>query len=347
VSAVSVEAGSDGAEGAAPAESVPEDWASATGAPKASADQSNAAHKEGTKRGAGIAANRFLAGGRRPGELGILGYSRRSHNPLHRRNNPVPELPEVETTRRGVAPHVERQKVTAVRIYDHRLRWPVPRDLPRRLVGRKIDRVDRRSKYLLFRVGADTLLVHMGMTGSLRIFTRPPPKEAHDHVDLEFANGVVLRYRDPRRFGAMLWSPGAATEHRLLARLGVEPLGPEFDADYLHRAMRARRAAIKLVLMDSHVVVGVGNIYANESLFRAGIRPERAAHRIGRDRLGRLAQAVRETLAEAIAKGGSTLRDYVDSRGEPGYFQLHYCGTHIRMRRLGARATYYCVRCQR
>jgi formamidopyrimidine-DNA glycosylase len=271
----------------------------------------------------------------------------------------MPELPEVETTRRGVAPHVERQKVTAVRIYDHRLRWPVPRDLPRRLVGRKVDRLDRRSKYLLFRIGADTLLVHMGMTGSLRVFTDPPPKETHDHVDLEFANGVVLRYRDPRRFGAMLWSPGEAGDHRLLARLGVEPFAPEFDAAYLHRALRGRRAAIKLVLMDSHVVVGVGNIYANEALFRAGIRPDRAANRIGRARLGRLTLAVRDTLAEAIAKGGSTLRDYVDSRGEPGSFQLDYyvygrkgepcriCGTPIRMKRLGNRATYYCVRCQR
>jgi formamidopyrimidine-DNA glycosylase len=231
--------------------------------------------------------------------------------------------------------------------------------LPRRLIGRRVERVDRRSKYLLFRVGNDTLLVHMGMTGSLRVFTEPPPREAHDHIDLEFANGVVLRYRDPRRFGAMLWSPAAAGEHRLLARLGVEPFAPEFDGDYLFRATRGRRAAIKLALMDSHVVVGVGNIYANESLFRAGIRPDRPAHRVGRARLARLAMAVRDTLAEAIAKGGSTLRDYVDSRGEPGYFQLEYyvygrqgdpcriCGTPIRMRRLGARATYYCVRCQR
>jgi formamidopyrimidine-DNA glycosylase len=271
----------------------------------------------------------------------------------------MPELPEVETTRRGVAPHVERQKVTAVRVYDHRLRWPVPRDLPRRLVGRKVDRVERRSKYLLFRIGVDTLLVHMGMTGSLRVFTDPPPRETHDHVDLEFANGVVLRYRDPRRFGAFVWSPGKAGDHRLLARLGVEPFAPEFDDAYLHRAMRGRRAAIKLVLMDSHVVVGVGNIYANESLFRAGIRPDRAANRVGRARLARLAMAVRDTLAEAIAKGGSTLRDYVDSRGEPGYFQLDYyvygrkgepcriCGTPIRASRLGSRATYYCIRCQR
>jgi formamidopyrimidine-DNA glycosylase len=271
----------------------------------------------------------------------------------------MPELPEVETTRRGVAPHVERQKVTAVRVYDRRLRWPVPRDLARRLIGRTIDRVDRRSKYLLFRIGADTLLVHMGMTGSLRVFTQAPPRQPHDHVDLEFDNGVVLRYRDPRRFGAVLWSPGSATEHRLLANLGVEPFASEFDADYLYRAMRGRTAAIKLALMDSHLVVGVGNIYANESLFRAGIRPVRAANRVARARLARLVVAVRDTLTEAIAKGGSSVRDYVDSNGESGSFQLDYyvygregepcrvCGRPIRMLRLGGRATYYCPSCQR
>lgn len=271
----------------------------------------------------------------------------------------MPELPEVETTRCGVAPHVERQKVTAVRVYDRRLRWPVPRDLARRLVGRTVDRVDRRSKYLLFRIGADTLLVHMGMTGSLRVFTQLPPKQPHDHVDLEFDNGVVLRYRDPRRFGAVLWSPGSATEHRLLARLGVEPFAPEFDAGYLYGAIRGRTGAIKLALMDSHLVVGLGNIYANESLFRAGIRPDRAANRVGRARLARLVDAVRATLTEAIAKGGSSLRDYVDSRGEPGNFQLDYyvygregepcrvCGAPIRAFRSGGRATYYCPHCQR
>ena len=270
----------------------------------------------------------------------------------------MPELPEVETTRRGVAPHVERQKVTAVRIYDRRLRWPVPRDLPRRLVGRVIDRVDRRSKYLLFRLGLDTLIVHLGMTGSLRVYRDPPPKRVHDHVDLEFANGVILRYHDPRRFGAMLWSPRSAHAHPLLAALGPEPFAPQFDADYLYGATRKRRAAIKLVLMDSHVVVGVGNIYANESLFRAGIHPARAANRISRERFGRLVDAVRETLTNAIAKGGSTLRDYVDSSGEPGTFQLDYyaygragepcrvCRSTLHSARLGGRATAYCPACQ-
>jgi formamidopyrimidine-DNA glycosylase len=271
----------------------------------------------------------------------------------------MPELPEVETTRRGLAPHVEQQKVTAVRVYDRRLRWPVPRDLSRRLVGRTVDRVDRRSKYLLFRLGADTLIVHMGMTGSLRVFRAAPPKQAHDHVELEFANGVVLRYRDPRRFGAMLWSPGSSAPHPLLAKLGVEPFSDLFTADCMYRALRPRRVAIKLALMDSHLVVGVGNIYANEALFRAGIRPRRGANRLSRPQLARLVAAVRATLTDAIAKGGSTLRDYVDSQGEPGYFQLEYyvygragapcrvCGAPIRSVRLGGRATFYCPRCQR
>ena len=270
----------------------------------------------------------------------------------------MPELPEVETTRRGIAPYVEGQKVTAVRLYDRRLRWPVPEDLPQRLVGRVVEKVERRSKYLLFRLGTDTLLIHLGMTGSLRIHREAPPKRVHDHVDLEFGNGVVLRYHDPRRFGAVLWSPGAA-HHPLLAGLGPEPLGPEFDPDHLFHATRNRRAAIKLALMDNRVVVGVGNIYANESLFRAGIRPTRAANRISRQRMRLLREAVRETLADAIAKGGSTLRDYVDSDGAAGYFQFHYfvygregrpcrtCGTAIRSVRLGGRATNFCPKCQR
>jgi formamidopyrimidine-DNA glycosylase len=269
----------------------------------------------------------------------------------------MPELPEVETTRRGIAPYVERQKVTAVRLYDRRLRWPVPEDLARRLVGRVVDRVERRSKYLLFRLDADTLLVHLGMTGSLRVYKDAPPRRLHDHVDLEFGNGVVLRYHDPRRFGAVLWSPGAV--HPLLAGLGPEPLGADFDPDHLFRATRKRKAAIKLALMDNRVVVGVGNIYANESLFRAGIRPTRAANRISAERLRRLRESVRETLAEAIARGGSTLRDYVDSDGAAGSFQLHcfvygreglpcrVCGTTVRSVRLGGRATNFCPRCQR
>lgn len=271
----------------------------------------------------------------------------------------MPELPEVETTLRGIAPHVERQKVTAVRVYDRRLRWPVPSDLARRLVGRVVDRVERRSKYLLFRIGKGTLIVHLGMTGSMRMYRAPPALRRHDHIDLEFGNGVLLRYHDPRRFGAMLWCVGEASGHPLLAALGPEPLSQAFDADHLFKATRTRNAAIKLALMDSHVVVGIGNIYANEALFRAGILPTRAARRISRLRLGRLVDAVRQTLTDAIAKGGSTLRDYVDSEGRPGYFQQSYfvygrageqcrvCDSRIRRSRIGGRSTYSCPRCQR
>ena len=271
----------------------------------------------------------------------------------------MPELPEVETTRRGLAPLVVGARIEAMRVYDRRLRWPVPLSLPRRAVGHVIDALDRRSKYLLFRCSGHTLLVHFGMTGSLRAFTAPPPLRQHDHVDIVLHTGVTLRYHDPRRFGAVLWLRAPAAAHPLLADLGPEPFDPEFDAAYLRRAMGSRTAAIKLALMDSHLVVGVGNIYANESLFRAGIRPTVAANRVSLPRHARLVAAVCETLAAAIAKGGSTLRDYVDSRGEPGYFQLDYnvygraglpcrvCGAAIRQIRQGGRATSYCPVCQR
>ncbi|MCC7327566.1 MAG: bifunctional DNA-formamidopyrimidine glycosylase/DNA-(apurinic or apyrimidinic site) lyase [Burkholderiales bacterium] len=271
----------------------------------------------------------------------------------------MPELPEVETTRRGIAPWVVGKRIAALNVYDSRLRWPVPSDLSHRLVGHIIDAIDRRSKYLLFRISPNTLLVHLGMTGSLRVYGAPPPRRAHDHVDLVLADGTLVRYNDPRRFGSMHWLPPPADAHPLLARLGPEPFDDAFNAMYLWQTLRRRSAAIKLALMDNFVVVGVGNIYASESLFRAGIRPTIPAHRISRPRLARLVDAVRAVLIEAIAKGGSTLRDYVDARGEPGYFQLDYfvygregqhcrvCATTIRQRRLGGRASFYCPTCQR
>jgi len=273
----------------------------------------------------------------------------------------MPELPEVETTRRGVAPHVVGRTVANLSVYDRRLRWPVPSDLGKRIVGRKIDALERRSKYLLFRFGADALLVHLGMTGSLRVHTTapPPPRRLHDHVDIVLAGGTTLRYHDPRRFGAILWVEGAAATHPLLRDLGPEPFDAAFDADHLYRGTRGRRAAIKLALMDNHLVVGAGNIYANEALFRAGIRPSLAAGRVSRPRLAKLVDATRAVLTEAIAKGGSTLRDYVDAGGAPGYFQLDYyvygraglpcrvCRTPIKLTRLGQRATFHCPVCQR
>jgi formamidopyrimidine-DNA glycosylase len=271
----------------------------------------------------------------------------------------MPELPEVETTRRSVAPRVVGRRIAKLIVYDPRLRWPVPADLPKRLEGRTVDDLTRRSKYLLFRVGRGSLLVHLGMTGSLRVHTRATDRRPHDHVDIVFGDGSLLRYHDPRRFGAMLWAPDPALSHPLLRDLGPEPFDPAFDADYLWRNTRSRTAAVKLALMDNHLVVGVGNIYANEALFRAGIRPTTRANKVSRPRLARLVDEVRAVLSEAIAKGGSTLRDYVDATGEPGYFQLDYfvygregepcrtCGTPIRHRRLGARASFYCPQCQR
>jgi formamidopyrimidine-DNA glycosylase len=270
----------------------------------------------------------------------------------------MPELPEVETTRRGIAPHVTGRSIARVDVYDRRLRWPVPADLDRRMRGATIERVDRRSKYLLLRSGTSTLLVHLGMTGSLRIWHDPPLRGPHDHVDIVFDDGTTLRYRDPRRFGAILWIRSAVERHPLLASLGPEPFDPAFDAGYLWRVTRAKRAAIKLALMDNHVVTGVGNIYANEALFRAGIRPSVPANRVSRARLERLVADVRAVLTEAIAKGGSTLRDYVGSDGSAGYFQLDYfvygragdpcrtCASTIRVSRIGQRASFHCPRCQ-
>jgi formamidopyrimidine-DNA glycosylase len=271
----------------------------------------------------------------------------------------MPELPEVETTRRGIEPAVRGKRVRALTVYDPRLRWPVPTSLSAELAGKTIDAVDRRSKYLLFRLEDRTLLVHLGMTGTLTVHHRAPPRRAHDHVDLVFDDGSVMRYHDPRRFGAILLVTGRDEDHPLLASLGPEPFDREFDAGRLFAITRPRTAAIKLVLMDNHVVSGVGNIYANEALFRAGIRPAIAAQRLSRPRLARLVVAVRETLTDAIRAGGSTLRDYVDADGRAGYFQLHYavygregercrrCRTPIRMVRLGGRASFYCPRCQR
>ena len=210
---------------------------------------------------------------------------------------------------------------------------------------------------MLFRIGAGALLVHLGMTGSLRLYTHAPPRRPHDHIDIELDDGALLRYHDPRRFGAMLWVPDEAV-HPLLSRLGPEPFDESFSAAYLFDKTRGRRASIKVTLMDNHVVVGVGNIYANEALFHARIRPSVAAGTVSRPRLARLVTAVREVLTEAIAKGGSTLRDYVDSAGEPGAFQLEYfvyqreglpcrvCGTPIRATRLGQRSSFHCPRCQ-
>ncbi|MFZ2160842.1 MAG: bifunctional DNA-formamidopyrimidine glycosylase/DNA-(apurinic or apyrimidinic site) lyase [Sideroxyarcus sp.] len=271
----------------------------------------------------------------------------------------MPELPEVETTLRGIEPHLSGQQVKDVIIRNSRLRWPIPENLPRLLRGQTMRGLQRRAKYLLIAFDHGTLILHLGMSGSLRILPSGTPAAKHDHFDLVLNSGQLLRLRDPRRFGAVLWHEGNVAQHPLLAALGPEPLEAAFDDEYLHRATRSRKAAIKPVIMDSHLVVGVGNIYANEALFRAGIRPQLAANKLSPARCRRLAQNIREVLLEAIRQGGSTLRDFVHSDGSSGYFQQNYfvygrtgepcriCGTPIKQIKQGQRSTFYCPVCQR
>jgi formamidopyrimidine-DNA glycosylase len=271
----------------------------------------------------------------------------------------VPELPEVEITRRGLVPHLVGRRVETVVVRNRYLRWPIARNLGACISGCTVCTVERRAKYLLIGCGSGWLIVHLGMSGSLRVLPRASPAGKHDHFDLVLDSGLIVRLTDPRRFGAVLWEAQDPLAHPLLADLAPEPLGSDFDAGWLHARIRGRSAAIKTVLMDSHNVVGVGNIYASESLFRAGIHPKTAAGKISRERCDRLVQAIRETLSAAIDAGGSTLRDFVGSDGNPGYFQQNYyaygrsgepcrvCGSAIRLLRQGQRATFYCPRCQR
>jgi formamidopyrimidine-DNA glycosylase len=270
----------------------------------------------------------------------------------------MPELPEVEVTRRGIAPDLVGRPLSGVVLRTRALRYPLPERLAQRLRGRTLRGIERRGKYLLLDFGNGHLLLHLGMSGSLRIVPTVAPPEKHDHVDLVFGTRA-LRLRDPRRFGAVLWLTGDPREHSLIAPLGVEPLGEEFIPERLRELLAGRKTAIKQALMDSHIVVGVGNIYASESLFRAGIDPRAAAGRISPARLQRLVPAIRATLEAAIAAGGSSLRDFIHSDGSSGYFQqfydvygrggepCHVCARPIRTLRQGGRATYFCPRCQR
>lgn len=270
----------------------------------------------------------------------------------------MPELPEVETTRRGIEPYLTGQRIAGVDIRNRSLRWPVADDFEARLTGRTVESIDRRAKYILFNTDAGSAILHLGMSGSVTIVPPETPAGVHDHVDFRLASGDVMRFRDPRRFGSLHWAEDPAS-HWLLRDLGPEPLGDTFDGDRLWRLSRKRRIAVKPFIMDASVVVGVGNIYASESLFIAGIHPKRQAGRVSRERYGLLADAIREVLARAIKAGGTTLRDFYGFNGEAGYFQqeldvygredepCNSCGTPITSIVLGQRATYYCKSCQR
>jgi formamidopyrimidine-DNA glycosylase len=274
----------------------------------------------------------------------------------------MPELPEVETTLRGIRPYLEGRRIDRLVVRDPRLRQPVPMETADRVAGQTVRSLSRRSKYLLVGLDCGSLIIHLGMSGSLRIVAPDSPPKKHDHLDLVLADQRCLRFHDPRRFGLFLWTEDppetAETRHPLLRALGPEPLGPAFDGDHLYRLAQQRRTAVKVFLMDASVVVGIGNIYANESLFLAGIHPARACHRIGLARYRRLAEVVRSVLQASITQGGTTLRDFVQEDGNPGYFAQSLrvygrtgepcvgCAAPLRQRRIGQRSSFYCPRCQ-
>jgi len=270
----------------------------------------------------------------------------------------MPELPEIETACRGITPHILSHVITQVTVRDGRLRWPVPTRLGSILRGHTVLEVNRRAKYILVRFEHGWLILHLGMSGSLRIVASGTPYKKHDHVDLQFDTGQCLRLHDPRRFGAVLWTTDNPDQHKLLRDLGPEPLSRSFAGKYLHTLSNKRTQAIKMFIMDSHTVVGVGNIYANEALFLAGIRPGTPANTVSLTRYNKLVTCIKQTLKRSIKLGGTTLRDFVNSDGNPGYFQqtlkvydrkgepCHICREPIHRIVMHQRATYYCEHCQ-
>ena len=269
----------------------------------------------------------------------------------------MPELPEVETSRRGIEPWIVNTTIADVRIHNRRLRWPVARNIENKLRGQSIESVGRRAKYILINTGSGTAMLHLGMTGSVFIVDRGAPAAVHDHIDIDLDSGKMLRFRDPRRFGSFHWTTNPS-RHPLLEKLGPEPLSDDFDGEYLRTVSRGRKVSIKQFIMNAHIVVGVGNIYASESLFLAGINPKRAAGRVSRPRYDRLADAIKDVLGRAIRAGGTTLRDFYGGNGEPGYFKqelevydregehCRVCNSVIAAFTQGQRSTYYCKRCQ-
>lgn len=271
----------------------------------------------------------------------------------------MPELPEVETTRRGISPHIENNIITKVVVRNRSLRWPIPMGLNKKLSQQKITSVIRRAKYLLINTDIGTLIVHLGMSGSLRILATGDTVEKHDHFELQFKDGLCLRLRDPRRFGCVLWTKDEPLEHKLLINLGPEPLDKEFNAELLFQKSRKRKTTIKQFIMDAKIVVGVGNIYASEALFLAGINPKRLAGKITKKNVQDLTNAIKKILKQAIKQGGTTLKDFRSSDGKPGYFQQKLkvydrqgeacviCKKPIKQITLGQRSTFYCTQCQK
>ena len=271
----------------------------------------------------------------------------------------MPELPEVETTRRGIEPFLLNESVTNLTIHQWQLRWAIPKTI-KQLKNQLITAVDRRGKYILIKTDIGQAIVHLGMSGSLRICTDyNEPRRKHDHVEMQLSNETLLRFHDPRRFGCLLWQPASKPTHSLLNKLGPEPLLDEFDTAHLIEATRKKKVSIKNLIMNSQIVVGVGNIYASEALFMAGIRPTRAAGRLTHADCENLVTAIKVILQQSIEQGGTTLRDFVNSSGEPGYFKqslfvygrkgedCRQCGTYIKQKVLGQRSTFYCTQCQR
>lgn len=270
----------------------------------------------------------------------------------------MPELPEVETTLRGISPHVVGRRVSCVTVRQPSLRWPIPKELTFVLLRRQLLDIHRRGKYLLFKFTHGHMLIHLGMSGSLRVVSPKEPVKKHDHVDIIFSD-ICLRYHDPRRFGAVLWTGDDIESHKLLAHLGPEPLTDDFSSEYLFRQSRKRTKDIKAFIMDSHIVVGVGNIYANEALFSAGIRPTKAAGKVTAKQYAMLVDEIKTVLKRSIAQGGTTLKDFVGGDGKPGYFvqQLNVygrkgqpcvrCAKPLKEIRQSQRSSVYCTQCQK
>ena len=270
----------------------------------------------------------------------------------------MPELPEVETTRRGILPYIEGEKVSKIIVRNAKLRWPIPLSI-HDMEGHCVEAVARRGKYILLKTRQGTAILHLGMSGSLRVVEKDSNYEKHDHVDIVLANDKALRLRDPRRFGALLWTEDDPLQHKLIRSLGPEPLSDDFSADYLYRQSRGRSVTIKQFIMNGQIVVGVGNIYACESLFKAGISPKRQAGKVSKKRYENLVAMIKEVLAQAIEQGGTTLRDFVQAQGNPGYFQQQLnvygrtgeacltCDAPLKQIKQGQRSTFYCGKCQR